>query len=48
VQNIDLLGGQTGQRLAAKAGYLDMNGQMLRVMTIAIPMIVDNAWPQVA
>jgi hypothetical protein len=44
---IDLLG-RTGQRLTAKAGYLDMNGQMLRVMTISVPMVVENAWPQVA
>jgi hypothetical protein len=45
VRNIDLLG-KSGAALSAKAGYLDMNGQLNRVVTITVPMIINDAWAQ--
>lgn len=47
VRNVDLLG-QTGQRLQATAGYLPMGNPptMYRVMTINVPLIVNDAWEQ--
>lgn len=47
VRNVDLLG-QSGQRLEARAGYLPMGNPpvMYRVMTVNVPMIVNDAWEQ--
>jgi len=45
---IDLLG-QGGQNLSAEAGYVQIGGKegaMYRVMTINLPMIIENAWVQ--
>jgi hypothetical protein len=47
VRNIDLLG-QTGQALSALAGYINQDNKMYRVMTIALPVIVNDVWEQVA
>lgn len=44
-RNIDILGGN-GIALAARAGYLPMDGAPMRVYTITIPVIVNDAWPQ--
>jgi hypothetical protein len=43
--NIDLLG-QHGVAMNAKAGYVDVGGQMFRCMTITIPCLIDDVWPQ--
>lgn len=47
VRAVDLLG-QSGQTLRADAGYLSIQNVMYRVMVIQIPMIVNDAWEQVA
>lgn len=47
VRNIDLLGEQ-GQRLAAQAGYITLDGSVYRIMTVAIPCIINDLWDQVA
>lgn len=46
-RNIDLLG-QFGPGLAAQAGYLDQDHVVFRVMTITLPVIVNDAWTQEA
>ncbi len=46
VRNIDLLGA-FGVPLSGQAGYQSISGTMHRVMTIVIPVVVSNAWPQV-
>lgn len=46
VRNIDLLG-QSGRRLEAQAGYLEQDRRLFRVMTITIPLIINDLWPQV-
>lgn len=46
VRNVDLLGA-TGTALSAQAGYLEQDGKLFRVMTITLPLVVDDAWEQV-
>lgn len=45
VRNVDLLG-QGGQGMRADAGYLNVSGNMMRVMTISLPLIVNDVWSQ--
>lgn len=46
VRNVDLLG-QAGAPLQAQAGYLNQDGKLFRVMTITLPVIVNDVWEQV-
>mgnify|MGYP001614483368 FL=1 len=46
VRNIDLLG-QFGTPLSSQAGYLEVAGKMYRIMTIALPIVVNDLWAQV-
>lgn len=43
--NVDLLGAH-GFRLEAQAGYLTQDGIVYRVMTVAIPVVVNDVWTQ--
>lgn len=45
VRNVDLLG-QAGTPLFAQAGYINVSGHLYRVMTISLPLIVNDAWEQ--
>jgi hypothetical protein len=46
VRNVDLLG-QAGIALSAEAGWVDYgDGAKFRVITITLPVIVNNAWTQ--
>lgn len=47
VRCVDLLG-MAGAPLSAQAGYLEQDKKLFRVMTITLPLIVDDAWDQVA
>jgi len=47
VRGIDLLGAY-GEPLKAKAGYLNQDGKLYRVMTITLPVIVNDLWTQAA
>lgn len=44
VRNVDLRG-MSGTRLSSVAGYEDLDGKMFRVMTITLPVIVNDVWP---
>lgn len=44
-RDIDLLG-QSGQALSAKAGYLQQDNGLYRVMTLVLPVIVNDAFLQ--
>jgi len=46
VRQIDLLGG-FGEPLQGRAGYLNQSGGMYRVFDLLIPLIVNDAWPQI-
>lgn len=46
-REIDLLG-QFGPGLSAKAGYIGQDSKMYRVMTVTVPVIIDDAYEQVA
>jgi hypothetical protein len=45
IECVDLLG-MTGDRLEARAGYLEQDKKIYRIMTINVPVIVENAWEQ--
>lgn len=47
VRGVDLLG-MEGQPLSANAHYMNLSGIIYRVMDIAIPVLVNDAWPQSA
>lgn len=47
VRCVDLLG-MAGEPLSAKAGYLSQDKKLFRVMTILVPLIVNDLWNQVA
>lgn len=47
VRNVDLLGGM-GIALAAQAGYVNQDGKLMRVMTITLPVIVNDVFTQAA
>lgn len=47
VRAIDLLG-MEGMPLSAQAGYVDIDKTMYRVMTINIPLIINDMFTQVA
>jgi hypothetical protein len=42
---VDLLG-MHGQPLGAQAGYLEQDGTLFRVMTVTLPIVLDNVWTQ--
>lgn len=46
ISHIDLLG-KHGEPLTAKAGYMDQDNRIYRIMTIDIPMVISDAWGQV-
>jgi hypothetical protein len=43
---IDLLGATQGHALDSQSGYINIDNVVMRVMTITIPVIVENAWTQ--
>lgn len=45
VRNVDLLGAY-GVGLSATAGYLTQDGRIFRVMTITVPLIINDVWSQ--
>lgn len=47
VREIDLLG-EHGVPLSAQAGYIEQDRKQLRVMTITLPLIVNDIWNQEA
>jgi hypothetical protein len=47
VRSIDLIG-MYGRRMEAQSGYLNISNQMMRVMTISLPVIVNDLWSQTA
>jgi hypothetical protein len=46
---IDLLGAYSQSGMACEAGYVPgLDGKLMRVMTISVPVIVPDAWVQAA
>jgi hypothetical protein len=47
IRCIDLLGGEgSGEKLDARAGYLELDRKIYRIMTIRCPIIVNDAFQQ--
>lgn len=47
VRQVDILGAY-GRPLLVRAGYVQQSGAVLRVLTITLPLIVNDLWEQVA
>ena len=47
IRNVDLLG-QAGPPMEAVAGYLTVDTTLFRIVTITLPLIVNDAWTQAA
>lgn len=47
VREVDLLGAY-GPGLSFQAGYLNLNGQMNRIVTVILPIVINDAFAQVA
>lgn len=45
VREVDLLG-EFGTPLSAQAGYVNQDGRLFRIMTITLPLVVNDAWGQ--
>lgn len=45
VRNVDLLG-ETGATLSAQAGYVNQSGTIYRIVTIVLPVIINDVWTQ--
>lgn len=43
---IDLLGATQGHPLFSQSGYINIDNMVYRVMTITVPVIVEDAWTQ--
>jgi hypothetical protein len=46
IRSVDLLGAY-GAPLSAQAGYMEQDKRLYRVMTITLPLIVNDVWSQV-
>lgn len=46
VESVDLLG-RTGVQLEALGGYLELDKKLYRVMTLTVPMVINDVWAQV-
>lgn len=47
VRDVDVFG-MYGQSLDVRAGYLQQDGALYRVLTIALPVVVNDLWDEVA
>lgn len=48
IRGVDILGGEgSGEMLDAQAGYLEIDKKIFRVMTIRLPIIINDMWTQV-
>ena len=45
---IDLLGATQGHPLFGQSGYINIDNVVMRVFTLTVPVIVENAWTQAA
>jgi hypothetical protein len=47
VKDVDIFG-MYGQSLDVRAGYLQQDGALYRVLTISLPVVVNDLWNEVA
>jgi hypothetical protein len=48
VEYVDLMGITQGHPLYSQSGYINIDNMVYRVITITVPCIVADAWPQAA
>ena len=44
---VDLLGGETGQKMTSEAGWMNADGTLYRIHTITVPVVLNDQWEQV-
>lgn len=47
VRNVDVFG-EAGRGVEARSGYLDIDGTIFRIVDIAVPVIINDAYTQTA
>ena len=45
IKDVDIFG-MYGQRLGVRAGYLQQDGALYRVLTITLPLVVNDLWTE--
>lgn len=48
VKGVDVRGADSGEQLAGAAGYATIDGVLHRILTITVPLIVNDLWPETA
>lgn len=44
---IDIFGGEgSGEKLSAQAGYLEMDRKVFRIMTVQLPIVINDMWQE--
>lgn len=43
---VDIRGGESGVSLEAAAGYVEIDGTLHRIITITLPLVVNDLWPE--
>jgi hypothetical protein len=46
VKMIDLLGASQGHPLSMQSGYIEMDAKVFRVLTITVPVVLNDVWTQ--
>lgn len=46
VRMVDVLGNSAGHPLEMQSGYINIDNRVYRVLTISVPLIVNDAWEQ--
>lgn len=46
VRHVDIFGAEAGQGLQATAGYLNQDHKLFRVVTIQLPLVINDVWAQ--
>jgi hypothetical protein len=48
VRSVDLRGGESGVQLETASGYADIDRVLHRIVTITVPLVVNDLWPESA
>lgn len=46
IRHVDIFGAEAGQGLQATAGYLNQDHKLYRVVTIQLPLVINDVWEQ--
>lgn len=46
IRCVDIRGGESGVQLECAAGYVEIDGVLHRIITITLPLVVNDLWPE--